>query len=1017
MSVSPWMAVGLAAMLLASCRPLAANELEAGFASPPREARPLGWWHWINGNVTIEGIDADLAAAKAAGMGGVQMFDVEMYAPEGPVRYGSEQWFAHVRHAIRQAAALGLEFHAMNTPGWSASGGPWVTPERSMKRLVWSETNVSGGDLSLPLPRPDLAPAYPERTVPMEPYFVDVAVVAVPETAERIAEFEAKAGWGSRPVTRDTRVLPGIPPDRVIVLSGRMDAAGRLTASLPPGEWTILRFGYTTTGKTNHPAVPEGHGLEIDKLDPEAVAFQFERSLGRMIREAGPLAGSTFDGILFDSFEGGFQNWTAAMPHAFARRKGYALLPWLPVLAGRVVGSVEKSEAVLWDFRQVIEEMFAEHYFGTMHRLAASHGMKIYSESQGGPITPMSANRHVDVPMNEFWMPDVAPRAAKIRMTTSAATFLGRRMVAAEAFTSRPEHGRYRNTPASLKRVGDHAFALGLNRFALHSFTHQPVTAAAPGFALGRYGAHFGRLNTWWPYAGAWIDYLSRSQFLLQQGHRVADVCFLVDEDLGYALPDVVETSLPGYDLEVAYPADVLAMSVRDGGVLEHPEGASFRLLVTPEMSKGWVAGIATLRKLAQLVEAGATLAGSHPLAPAGLGDLEHREEFDRLVGALWGGLPARGFKAVGAGKVYAGLTPLEILRAEGVGPDLRWEAPMEQLRFIHRRTSDADIYFVFNDSDRPREARLEVRQPGRLPEIWDPARGARADAPMFASTASGVTVPVQLEPWESTFLVFRKPLPPRWISDAGAASLNLADRPGTLLTQDRSVQLHLSDRSRRDVRLPVLPAPVPVEGAWEIEFPKLGGSARFRRVEELASWTEDPDPAVRHHSGTAIYRTRFDLPRQPAGAVAILDLGRVADIARVMVNGHDAGIAWNPPFRLDVTRYLHPGANRLEIHVANRWINRLIGDEAVAVDVEYQKKGTSPFTDGRLLTLPAWIYRPEARHEWPRSSFTTWKHYEADSPLVPSGLLGPVRIEWWQPVPKADEVLKRLPAIAGSGS
>lgn len=992
-------------MLLASCRPLAANELEAGFASPPREARPLGWWHWINGNVTIEGIDADLAAAKSAGMGGVQMFDVEIYAPEGPVRYGSDQWFAYVRHAIGRAAALGLEFHAMNTPGWSASGGPWVTPERSMKRLVWSETNVSGGDLSLPLPRPDLTPAYPERAVPMEPYFVDVAVIAVPETRERIAEFQAKAGWGPRPIVRDTRRLPGLSPDRVIVLSDKMDATGRLTASLPTGRWTILRFGYTTTGKTNHPAVPEGHGLEIDKLDPEAVAFQFERSLGRMIREAGPLAGSTFNGVLFDSFEGGFQNWTAAMPREFMRRKGYALLPWLPVLGGHVVGSAEESEAVLWDFRQVIEEMIAENYFGTMHRLAARHGMKIYSESQGGPVTPMSANRHVDVPMNEFWMPEAAPRAAKIRMTTSAATFLGRRMVAAEAFTAKPEHGRFQNTPASLKRAGDQAFALGLNRFAFHSFTHQPVTEAAPGFSLGRYGTHFGRLNTWWPYAGGWIEYLSRSQFLLQQGHRVADVCFLVDEDLGYALPDAIETSLPGYDFEAAYPADVMAMSVQDG-VLKHPQGAAFRLLVTPEraMPQGWVAGIATLRKLARLVTAGATLAGSPPIAPAGLRDLEHREEFERLVDTLWGGLPARGFKKVGTGKVYAGLTPLEILQAEGVDPDLRWDAPMEQLRFIHRRADEADIYFVFNDSDQPRQAQLELRQRGRVPELWDPARGTRADAPMYAPTASGLAVPVQLEPWGSTFLVLRKSVPSRWISAADAASLNLADRPGTLLTQARSVQLRLSDHSRREIRLPTLPPPVTLDGTWEVEFPKLGGSARSRRVEKLASWTEDTDPAVRYHSGTAIYRTRLDLPQQPATAVAILDLGRVADIARVMVNGRDAGIAWKPPFRLDVTAYLRSGTNWLEVHVANRWINRLIGDEAIAADVEYQKTGTSPFTDGRLLTMPDWVYRPDARREWPRSSFTTWKHYQADSPLAPSGLLGPVKIEWWQPIPTADD-------------
>lgn len=994
--------VMLAALLSASCPPLFANELETGFASPPRYARPLGWWHWINGNVTTEGIDADLEAAKAAGMGGVQMFDVEIYAPPGPVRYGSDAWFAHVQHAIRRAAALGLEFHAMNTPGWSASGGPWVTPQRSMKRLVWSETNVSGGAISASLSRPDLTLAYPERAVPTQPFYADIAVIAVPAGVPRIADIEKKIGWGRKPVTRDTRMLPGIPADRVIVLSDKMDAAGRLVTQLPRGNWTILRFGYTTTGKTNHPAQPEGHGLEIDKLDAAAVAFQFDQSLGRMIREAGPLAGTTFNAILFDSFEGGYQNWTAAMPAEFARLKGYSLLRWLPVLTGRVVESAAASEAMLWDFRQVIEELLAENYLGTMHRLAARHGMKIYSESQGGPLTPMSANRHVDVPMNEFWMPDAAPRAASIRMTTSAATFLGRRMVAAEAFTATPENARFQNTPATLKRAGDHAFALGLNRFAFHSYTHQPVTDAAPGFGLGRYGTHFGRLNTWWPYASAWIDYVSRSQFLLQQGTRVADVAFLVDEDLGYALPKAMVGSLPGHDFEVAYPADVRAMSV-ERGILKHPQGAAFRLLVTPEpqTSAGWVAEIATLRKLVSLVRAGATLAGPAPTAPAGLKDVEHREEYDRLVSELWSGLPARGFKRVGEGKVYAGLTPAEILRAEAVAPDLRWDAPMEQLRYLHRQTDDANIYFVFNYSDQPRQSRLDLRIRDRVPEIWDPLRGTRADAPMFERTATGVSVPVQLEPWGSTFLVFRRPLGARWIAGADAAGLNLLDRPGAMLTQARSVRLKLSDGSDRDVPLPALPAPVTLDKGWQVEFPTLGASGVSRPLDRLVSWTENADPAIRYHSGTGVYRTSVDIPAMRSGAVAMLDLGRVADIARVRVNGRDAGIAWSPPFRLDVTPYLRAGTNTLEIQVANRWVNRLIGDEAIAVNVKYQKGG-SRFTDGWLTGLPSWLYRPNGRREWPRHSFATWKHYDADSPLLPSGLLGPVRIEWWGAVPSS---------------
>lgn len=975
-----------------------AQSLEAGFATPPVSARPLGWWHWINGNVTKEGIAADLEAAAKTGMGGVQLFDVEIYLPSGPVRYGTDRWHEHVRFAMQKAAELGLEFHVMNTPGWSASGGPWVTPERSMKRLVWTETPVTGGaafDRLLPLP--DLKPIYSGRGVPKETFYREIAVLAVPATTERIEDLARKIGWESKPVTRaTTEDRPGIPLDQVVDLSSRMDREGRLRASLPPGEWRVLRFGFTTTGKTNHPAVPEGHGLEIDKLDASEVTFQFEQALGRMLKEAGPLAGTTFNGLLFDSFEGGFQNWTATFPAQFKALKGYDLIPWLPLVAGHVIGSTAKAEAVLWDFRQVIDELIAENYYGTMHRLAAKHGLKLYSESQGGPINPMSANRHVDVPMNEFWTPDAAGRASRIKMSTSSANFQGRAVVAAEAFTSTPENGKFQNTPGTLKRSGDYAFSLGLNRFALHSFTHQPVTDAAPGFALGRYGVHFGRLNTWWPYAGAWMGYLGRSQFLLQQGRTVADVCLLVDEDLGYGLPAKVADSLPGYDYDVASPASVRELEVKDG-VLVHPAGGRFHLLVTPEAStsKGWVAELSTLRHLRRLVESGARLSGEPPLAPAGLKDLERREEFDRLVAEIWGGRVAGKVKTVGQGRVYAGMRPLDVLRAEGIAPDVGWGASGESVRFIHRRLADADLYFVFNYSEQARRLNLTFRQPGRQPEIWDAASGVRAAAPMYEANSRGATVPIDFEPWGSAFVVFRKPLPPRWVKSADPVSMEFKD--GSLLTRSSDVTLTYSDGAVRAVH----PAPVPetqtLSGPWRVQFTDGRGAPPEVEFARLTSWSEHANPGIRYYSGTAVYRTQWTVGPKQEGQVAVLDLGRVADIARIVVNGRDAGVVWKAPFRADLTPHLRTGENVIEVQVANRWINRLIGDEAIDPGFAYQEAGKNKFTDGRLLEMPGWLYDPAKRSERKRASFSTWKHYGADSPLVPAGLLGPVRVEWFQ--------------------
>lgn len=974
--------------------------IETGYDQPPVQARPLVWWHWINGNVTKEGIAADLEDMKRAGIGGVQMFDVEIYLPPGPVRYGTQNWHDHVQFAIRKAAELGLEFHVMNTPGWSASGGPWVTPEKSMKRLIWTENPSDGGEVSLELKKPDTKPFYGARGVPKEEFYREIAVLAVPATSERIDGLEKKINWEAKPVLRPTgEAGPGIAPEQVINLTGQMDASGKLTAKLPPGKWDILRFGFTTTGKTNHPAQPEGHGLEIDKFDADAVAFQFDQSVGRLIKDAGPLAGKTFNGLLFDSFEGGFQNWTERFPELFQKAKGYDFIPWLPLLAGRVVQSPDASEAVLWDFRDVIDGLFAESYFGTMQRLASKHGMKIYSESQGGPLNPMSANRHVDVPMNEFWTPDAAGRATRIKQSAAAAAFHGRNLVAAEAFTSKPEDGKYQNTPASLKRPGDLAFTLGINRFNFHSYAQQPVTEAAPGFALGRYGVHFGRLNTWWPYAGAWIAYLARSEFLLQQGQTAADVCFLVDEDIGYGLPSFLAESLPGYDFQVGYPDYLEKITVRDG-LLVHPDAGSFRLLAVPDkaIAKTWVATIPTLERLRDFVRAGATLCGEPPVAPAGLADWKKKAEFDKLVEEIWGGVKGPKPKSLGAGKVYRGVKPIDILKAEGIEPDLAWQPAEGDFRFIHKTTPMEEIYFVFNYSDKPVEATLRFRQKDRQPEIWNAVEGTHADAPIFQAAGGGISVPMSFEPWGSAFVVFRKPLPKRWVT--GVSPANLERKNGEVLAGAASVDIIWSDGTRQKQELPALPPPSSIAGPWKVAFPDGRGAPAEAEFSQLISWPDSSDLGIKYYSGTGVYETTFDAPAPAAGQVAMLDLGTVADIAQVFVNGQNAGILWQPPFRADISKFLKPGKNTLQVRVANRWINRLIGDEAIQPDgYSYQPAGKSKFTDGRLEKLPEWLYDPSKRTERKRHSFSTWKHYDADSPLVPSGLLGPVSVQWFNKV------------------
>lgn len=985
------------------------DSLERHFDAPPLEARPLGWWHWINGNVTKEGIAADLEDMKRIGMGGVQLFDVEIYLPPGPIRYGTDEWHEHFQYAVRKCQELGLEFHTMNTPGWSASGGPWVTPEKSMKRVVFTETPVKGGEIAVKLPMPELRPYYYARsTEKNNTFYRDIRVLAVPATQERLGDLDQKINFKTKPVVRIPQdKVKGISRNEVIDLTDKMSADGQLKASLPEGDWTVLRFGYTTTGKTNHPAVPEGHGLEIDKFDPEAVAFQFDQSMGRMIKESGPLAGSTFSAILFDSFEGGFQNWTDRFPEMFRERRGYDFIPYLPLLTGRIIESEEVSEAVLWDFRKVVEDLIADNYFGTMHRLASAHGMKLYSESQGGPLNPAADNRFIDVPMNEFWMPEVSSRAARIKQSVSSANFLGRQMVAAEAFTATPENARFLPTPATLKRPGDQAFTYGLNRFCFHSHTHQPFTDAAPGFSLGRYGTHFGRLNTWWPYVKPWISYLSRSQAMLQQGRSVADICLLLDEDLGYSLPTSVATSFPGYNFATCYPTDLRRMEAKDGQII-HPDAGAFRVLVTPQkkIAKSWVAEISTLQALKKIVAGGGILIGPPPTAPAGLQDVEKRAEFDGLVTEIWGvggDSKTNAPRSVGQGRVFpANANPVEVLAGLGVKRDLSWDPAATDIKFIHRQAEGEDFYFVFNDSDQAHRVSLKFRQTGRQPEIWDPVTGRRAAAQIFEVGAKEITVPVDFEPNGSVFVVFRSPLPERWVTSAVPVDLSL--KTGPVLTESNVVEVKDNAGQTREVKLPQAPAGQVLQGPWEVEFIATRDGDIKAPMASLSSWTESEQAAIRFHSGTAVYRTKFSSEAPKDGQRVLLDLGRVADIAEVTINGEQAGILWLPPFRADITAYLKAGENELEIKVANRWINRLIGDADLKRDYTYQPAGKNKFQDGRLESIPSWLYDQAVRAEkLSKQTFAVWRHYSSSDPLAESGLLGPVKLQWFNTVNLAE--------------
>ncbi len=618
----------------------AASELEQGFQHPPDSARPWVYWFWLNGNITSHGITADLKAMKRVGLGGVLIMEVDQGTPAGDVAFASPRWRELFKHVCAEANRLGLEVNMNNDAGWCGSGGPWITPALAMQRIVSTETNLAGPrrfEGTLP---------QPQTTVD---YYRDIAVLAFPTPVgdARLEHLPGKAAFVPQHFASPA-TWPSLPPEQTVAreriadLSAQMDSAGRLTWSVPAGEWTILRLGHTPTGQQNHPAPAAGRGLESDKLSQAATEAMFAGLMGKLIADSKPLAGRTLVATHIDSWETGSQNWTPKFREEFQRRRGYDPLPFLPVVTGRVVEGVEVSERFLWDLRQTVSDLLVENYAGYFRALAHRHGLRLSIEAyDGAPCDEMTYAGQADEPMAEFWSWGYTTPYSCTEMA-SAAHVYGQRILGAEAFTA-TDGEKWLHHPASIKALGDWAFCEGINRFVFHRYALQPWHDYAPGLSMGPWGLHYERTQTWWEQSAAWHEYLARCQFLLRQGLFVADLCFLQPEGaprrFSPTLPDRVGNTpeRPRYNFDGCTPEVVLTrMQVKDGRLLL-PDGMSYRLLVLPQVD---TMTPALLRKIRDLVRAGATVLGPPPQKSPSLADYPQCDAEVRLLAEeLWDSL------------------------------------------------------------------------------------------------------------------------------------------------------------------------------------------------------------------------------------------------------------------------------------------------------------------------------------------------------------------------------------------
>jgi len=763
----------------------------------------------------------------------------------------------------------------------------------------------------------------------------------------RVNEFEKRAGFANEP-NFYTIPDPALKPEQVVAkqdvidLTAKMQADGRLDWTPPAGTWRVLRIGYSLTGHENGPAPAEATGLEVDKLNRAFVTNYMEGYLKMYAETVGAdkMGAAGISHLLTDSIEVGPQNWTDKMLDEFKTRRGYDARPWLPAMTGVVIGSPAETDRFLWDFRRTVSELMAENHYGTIADVLHAHGMKYYGEAleshRPSLGDDMEMRSKTDIPMGAMWTwtANSAPQtsySADLRGAASVAHIYGQNLVGAESMTSRgPAWGW---SPNSVKKVADLEFALGVNRFEIHESSHQPVADMAPGMTLGPYGLWFNRNDTWAEQAGPWVSYLARCSYLLQQGRFAADVAYFYGEEgpltavYGWSAPE----DLPqGYAFDYVN-ASVLRhkLTVQDGRLVS-PGGSSYRILYLGGHSQRIT--LPVLKQLLALVEQGAVVVGKRPVDSPSLSD--DQRQVQAIADRLWGkGTVKSGtVRSVGKGKVMVGMGINEAMKTLGAVEDFVASKPDAELMFVHRKLDDGELYFVDNRKPRAENLELTFRVAGKTPELWDAATG-ETRAVSYKTEGGRTTVPLTLDPDGTMFVVFRK---------AAAANSAVVSAPELKPV----AELHQA-----------------LNAGWTLSFEPGRGAPEKIALDHLNSWSADARDGVKYFSGTATYTRTIEVGAEllKPGAHLWLDLGDVAELAEVAVNGKYLGVAWKTPYRIEVTGALKPGANQITIAVTDLWVNRLIGDQ--------QSYAVRKYT------------------------FTDIAPYRADTPLVKAGLLGPVEL------------------------
>lgn len=1042
-------ATGAALLVGTSASPALAqadlDRLQAEFVEPPADARPWTWFHVMSGNMTREGITKDLEAMERVGIGGIVLFHVTQGISYGPVKFNSPGHLELIEHVAAECERLGLKFSFHNADGWSSTGGPWVTPEQSMKRLVWSETVVEGGAVSLELRKPGT----------VEDFYRDIAVIAYPSLAGEIADqanpaavtssdphfdldrvtdgeiytqsmFAAageEPGWvqfsydravpirslsvrniGERDVKivlqtsddgvnfqkvrefKKTRLLraeweidesfapiearhfrvtfdhkaligeialsqlasvangsghsgmgyvPGnklpvqvAPPvadvlnrDAIRDLTRFVGEDGRLQTTLPSGQWTVMRFGYTSTGARNVNPSPEGNGLEVDKFDASAFGVHYDAFIAPVIKRAKAVAPSATTGVMIDSYEVGGQNWTAGYDSQFQQAYDIDLKGWLPIYAGRFISSSAATTDMFAKIRSFNARLINDNYYGEFARLMTEEGLESLIQPYGlGPFDELNVASAASIPAGEFWVR--RDDLSNLNGAVSAARIYGKPVVAAEAFTAVWDDNWFFD-PAFGKKWGDRAWIAGVNQFFFHRFAHQANTHVMPGMTMNRWGSHFDRTQPWWDKGGAaWFKYMARGQHMLRQGRAVSDVAMAVGSDSPVTCPQKSAASkhLPaGVDFDCVDTPTLLDRSRFEAGALVLDNGSKYSMIWWPRDR------VPSATERARLEEA------SRAGVPVAFGD--------------------------------RGDVPKKVFQAAGLKPRVSSRSGLPS--FTQRKSGSTDIFFVFNDSAQSKDFDLCFRVSGKLGEEWHPVTGGSRKFLGSVDDSGCTNVAFGMSPYESRFLVF----------DASFSFEPLGDA------------IHGNVRTLANL-----------DKGWSISFDPAYGDADDLTGKALFDWSKSTNPEIRHFSGKATYRTSLEVTADDlkTSSLISLNLGQVETVASVRVNGQELGTVWTAPYAIDISSAVSKGRNTIEIEIANLWINRLIGDAALPDTSGYVPEdniGYRPEENLPKRDMVEWYSSNQPPPPGPRRTFATHYFQKPDDPLIPSGLIGPVTV------------------------